>query len=181
MQYLRSAGMTESYLVVPAAGLDSSSVTSYWDGLKRADTLRFRFSDKDKPTAVWASAYSQSTPNFYFVVDVSTAVIVAEFALCNFVGKAAQVHFSMSPFQDSKLSTFLADEVTNMILHQWKDVENLEESYLDTLFGMTPVDNRVACLFIRKAGFKAIGTLVSGATYLGETTDALLTTKSRMI
>ena len=181
MEYLQNTGMAESYLVVPAAGLNSGSVTSYWDQLSKADTLKYRFSDKVEPTAGWASAYSQATPNFYFVVDVSTATIVAEFALCNFMGKAAQVHFSMSPFQDSKLSIFLAEEVTNMILNNWKDVENLEESYIDTLFGMTPVANRVACIFIRKAGFKAIGTLISGATYLGETTDALLTTKSRMI
>jgi len=181
LEFLHSSGIKDSYLVVPAAGLTSQAIYHYWCELFNADTLKYRWSDWDQPTPQQVTDYCQETPNVFFVVDAETGAIVAEFALCNFMGKAAQVHFSMRPNQGTKLSIFLADEVTNMILHQWKDITNLEESYLDTLFGITPVDNRVACIFIRKAGFKAIGTLVSGTNYLGSVTDALLTTKSRMI
>jgi len=181
LEFLHNTGIKESYLVVPCAGLSNAAVQTYWRKLQIANTLKYRWSDADKPTAVSVTEYCFNTPNIYFVVDVETGQLVAEFAMHNFTGKAAQVHFSMAPDQSTKLNIFLADEVSNMILNQWKDVENLEESYIDTLFGLTPVDNRAACIFIRKAGFKAIGTLISGATYLGETTDALLTTKSRLI
>lgn len=181
LDFLRDSGIKDSFLTVPAKGLPRRSILSYWNTLSNADTLKYRWSDTESPTARWATDYCLDTPHMYFVVDTGTGRIVAEFALCNFIGKAAQVHFSMDPLNEFKLSVFLADEVTNMILQQWKDVKNLEESFIDTLFGLTPVDNRVACIFIRKAGFKAVGTLASGATYLNDTVDALLTTKSRLI
>jgi len=176
---LREDGEDESFLIVPVNGLDRVLVELYWGMLKQFDTLKYRWSDMIDPTVEEVTDYCYNTSHCYHVIDLESQIVVADFTLGPFVGKAAQVHFSMNPMNPTPLSIWLASKVTDTILNQWKDVTNLEESFIDTMFGLTPVDNRVATVFIRKAGFKAIGTLISGANYLGETTDALLTMKSR--
>lgn len=177
---LRMLGVNDSYLVLPATGLSEEQLYEYWGALYKADTLKYRWSDMADPTPSEVVSIVQTTTHCYFLVDITTGFIVADFSLGPFTGKSAQIHFSMLPYQNTRLNIFLAEEVTNMVLHQWKDVMNLEESFVDSLFGLTPVNNRPACIFIRKAGFKPIGTLVSGARYLNEVTDGLLTTKTRI-
>jgi len=147
-----------------------------------ADTLKYRWSDMKDPTADQVISYCQErSQHKYAVMDVDAGTMKAEFSLGPYSGKAAQIHFSMHPTNETSLNHFLAETVTDSILYNWKDVVNLEESFLDTLFGVTPVPNRPACIFIRKAGFQAMGTILSGAKYLNETCDGLFTTKSRKV
>lgn len=173
-------GVPDAFIVMPVAGMTDDELYEYWGALYEADTLKYRFSDMDDPTPSEVVSAVQNTSHCYNVVDTATGMIVADFSLGPFTGKAAQVHFSMLPGQPTSRSLFLADEVTNMILYQWKEVLGLEDSFLNTLFGITPVDNRPACIFIRKVGFKPVGTLPSGTKYLNEVTDGLLTVKTRM-
>ena len=173
-------GVSESYLVVPASSLDRDVVQNYWVALEVADTLKYRWSDMTDPKADEVGALHYVTPSTYFILDVVTRLPVAEFALCNFTGKAAQIHFSMHPTNPTNLSLFLAEHTTNLILNRWTEVDNLEQSYLDTLFGVTPKSNRVACLFIRKVGFTPVGVLPSGTMFKGRVDDALLTIKERL-
>jgi len=173
-------GVSDSYLVVPSSSLEREQVQWYWNALAEADTLQYRWSDVVEPKADEVGALHYVTPNTYFVVDVATRLPIAEFALCNFTGKAAQVHFSMHPVNPTSVNLFLAEHTTNLILNNWTEVENLEKSYLDTLFGVTPKKNRVACLFIRKVGFTQLGVIPSGTMFKGEVDDALLTIKERL-
>lgn len=173
-------GVSDSYLVVPSSSLERDKVQWYWNALAEADTLQYRWSDVVEPKADEVGALHYVTPNTYFVVDVATRLPIAEFALCNFTGKAAQVHFSMHPVNPTSVNLFLAEHTTNLILNNWTEVENLEKSYLDTLFGVTPKKNRVACLFIRKVGFTPVGVLPSGTMFKGRVDDALLTIKERL-
>ena len=173
-------GVSDSYLVVPSSSLERDKVQWYWNALAEADTLQYRWSDVVEPKADEVGALHYVTPNTYFVVDVATRLPIAEFALCNFTGKAAQVHFSMHPVNPTSVNLFLAEHTTNLILNNWTEVENLEKSYLDTLFGVTPKKNRVACLFIRKVGFTQLGVIPSGTMFKGEVDDALLTIKERL-
>jgi len=177
---LRQLGISDAYLVVPTAALPAEVLEEYWGSLYQADTLKYRWSDMADPKPSKSVNHVTNTPHCYNVIDIDSGFLVADFSLGPFTGKAAQVHFSMRPGQPTALSLFLAEEVSNTILYQWKDVINLEDSFLDTIFGITPVDNRAACIFIRKAGFKPMGTLASGTKYLNEVTDGLLTQKTRI-
>lgn len=170
-------GITNSYVVVPCAGLPTESKEDYWSALDHADTLKYRWSDSPVDLR-WFDVPEQE--HMYFLVDTETLQIVAEFSLCNFTGKSAQIHFSMHPTNPSSLNIFLATTVTDSVLCHWKDVVDLEKTFLDSLFGLTPEKNRVACIFIKKAGFKAIGSLVSGTKYLNEVDNALLSVKVRV-
>jgi len=179
---LHKLGISDTYVVLPIEAITKEQLYQYWRALELADTIKYRWSDISSPTAKQVTEYCIANPTHkYIVVDVDTGTTKADFSLGPFTGKAAQVHFSMCPTNTTNLNIFLADEITNCILYQWKDVNDLEEVFLDTIFGLTPVSNRPACLFIRKAGFKAIGTLISGTKYLNEVDDALLTMKTRKV
>ena len=177
LESLYQLNVADSYVVVPSGILAPGAKRDYWAALHSADTLKYRWSDSD-PNTTWEAV--QETPNMYFLVDTETLQLVAEFTLCNFTGKSAQVHFSMHPQNSSDLNIFLATTVTDTILSQWKDVVTLEDTFLDSIFGLTPVQNRVACIFIKKAGFKEMGTLISGTKYLNEVDNALLSVKTRV-
>jgi len=167
------------YLIVPAIGLSNKAIKSFWEALERADTLKYRWSDTPGITSQEAFSLSIEQTHMYHVIDSATGAIVAEFALDTFTGKAAQVHFSMHPDNDSALNWYLFDAVSDQILYYWKALENLDQPYLDTVFGLTPVANRAACLFVLKSKFKKIGVLPRGSHYLGSIVDSLVTAKTR--
>lgn len=178
-------GLSDCYMAVPSSGLSDEALLQYWGELEAAGTLKFRWSNFKNPTAREILEYTkrpdiQRIYHSYNMVDVETGVIVADFALENFTGRAAQVHFSMRPGNDSRTSLLMADQVTDMLIETWPDMENTFDTYLDTLYGLTPVNNRVACIFVQKAGFRKMGILPRGSSYLGEICDTLITTKSRL-
>lgn len=170
-------GLVDSYLIINANGLSDEHILTYWKALALRDRLKYRFSDIPNCTAKQALGCSR-TENMYHVVDTDTGGIIADFALENFTGRAAQVHFSMHPDNDSKFSLWLADAVSNQILNEWRNHLDNSLPYLDCLFGNTPLPNRVACIFIMKVGFQKMGILPSGCSYLGDVVDSLITYKT---
>ncbi len=179
LQRLQALGMSDSYVVVPCAGLPLWQLHEYWKKLEAADTLKYRWSDQQPEDldCIQQAEYSKRTANQYAVYDVENSCLVGDFSLGPFTGKAAQVHFSCSPENSTELSLHLTDQITTMILQTWS--LKPAESYADALFGIMPLKNRAACLFIRKAGFQKLGVLKQGTHYLGQPTDALLTAKYR--
>ena len=173
MGFANDVGVRGTYLIVPAESLSYNRISKYFLDLADADTLKYRFSDQDKATSSWAANHHTTTAGCFFVVNQRRS-IVAEFQLSNFIGKAAQIDFCMHP---DKATDNMAELVTNAILKNWTIVENMYESYLETIYGLTPVDNRAACLFVLKAGFKKVGILPSGSSYLNSITDSLITIK----
>jgi hypothetical protein len=177
---LQSFQINDTMLIVPASAVPLAALSDYWMDLHEADLLKYRWSDMEDPKPIDIIDYTRTTPHMYNIVDTATGLVIADFSLGPFTGKAAQVHFSLHPASPPSFNVYLASVVSDKILYQWNDIHNLEESFVDTLFGITPVKNRVACIFIRKAGFKSMGILNSGAKYLNEVDNALLTTKSRL-
>lgn len=114
------------------------------------------------------------------VYDPERQALTAEFALCNFTGKAAQVHFSMHPDNKPQYSLHLARVVTDKILNEWSEQGDPDAPFLYSIFGLTPVTNRPACAFVRRVGFKKVGTLPMGQRINGnEFVDAMITIKGR--
>lgn len=175
------APTNKTYVVTLSRHVPYQTLMDYWSDMAAADTLKYRFSDIKNVTPHKVMDFVHDDSYMMFsVVDVNTQKIISEFAFENFTGKAAQVHFSMHPENDSRFSVQLATEVTDDVLNVWKTKENPDEPFLDTIYGLTPVDNRAASIFIRKAGFEKIGILPRGIKYMGEVTDALLTVKTRI-
>ena len=175
---MKDLNMQNCYMVVPRVGLCYETIEKYWSLLDQANTLKYRWADVEDVDTEWVMEYIKEMKGMYFILDCTSAFIVAEFTLDNFTGKAAQIHFSMNPNNDSKLNTFLADKVSDMVLTNWVDINNLETGYLDTLFGLTPMENRAACIFVLKAGFTRLGTLPSGSFYLGNIVDSMISIRT---
>lgn len=161
-------------VIVPANQCPEELVASYWQALVDADTFKYRFAANIDVTVADAIEM-RFDPKYLMFCVLEADKVVAEFALENFTGKAAQIHFSMHPDNPSLMNFRLAKSVTGDILNTWLRQDG--EPYLHTLYGLTPVDNTVACRFIQKVGFEKLAILPSGISYLGETTDALLTFK----
>ena len=179
LSQLLELGLTDCFMVIPTLGVPAEELYSYFSDLEKADTLKYRFSDTPGITTQEAYDHIITVGNTYGVLDTADGKLVAEFALDTFTGRAAQVHFSMHPGNDFAVNRYLFDAVSDQILMQWKVLGDLSIPYLDTLFGLTPVGNRVACIFVLKSKFEKIGILPHGTNYLGDTVDSLVTAKTR--
>lgn len=176
---IHTLGLTDCYMIVPAISVPGADLIEYWVALENADTLKYRWCDMKNPTAVEVTDRLVDLDHMYNVIDCTTLKVVADFALDTFTGKSAQVHFSIHPDVDGYVKRQMFDMVSDHILKYWKDIVNFKESYLDTLFGLTPVGNRVACVFVLRSSFNKLGILPSGTKYMGKTDDALVTYKTR--
>lgn len=169
--------------VLPLSAVDKQDLETYWNALENKDTLKYRWVDMFQPTAnsiiEWLLEYKPEDYFEYLVVDCDTGEIISEFALTDFKGKSAQVHFSMKPGLDTKIAIQLADQVTDCILHNWSSVKDMEEAFIETIYGVTPTENRVACIFVLKAGFKKLGILPFGLDYMDKVSDAMISYKTR--
>ena len=167
-----------TYGVFPVLDIPQQVVYTYWEALDAADLLRYRLCDLKNPTvADVETMVKQFGQSMYNVYDPAEERLVAEFALTNFTGKSAQVHFSMHPANKPQRSMQLAREVTDQILNQWSEQGNPDAPYLYSLYGLTPTCNRVACAFVQRVGFKKIGVLKGGQRFAGEIADAMITVK----
>lgn len=153
---------------VPLFDLDSAVVEEYWQALIAAGTLKYRFCNCENPD--WQTVLHTIVAcgnNMYCEVD-EDGKVVAEFLIEHFTGASAQIHFSMHPDLLTRYALTIAREASGQIMITRK---------LKSLFGLTPLPNRAACIFIQKVGFKKVGILPGGLTYLGTTVDALITVK----
>jgi len=128
------------------------------------DTLKYRLSNVQDPA--WDSVVKMITrmgPTMFMVKEDDR--IVAEFMLENITGHAAQIHFSMYSDNTTPYSYKVARAVT-------QEMSLLPA--LKTLFGLTPLKNRAACLFNLRIGFKKLGVLPKSVTYFGSVEDAML-------
>lgn len=174
--------MSHSFAIIPALEIPESIVVHYWQRLLDSDLLRLRLCDCEDPTPLTAlqMLYSTLGQTMFMVWDSGLKELRAEFALTNFTGKAAMVHFSMHPENKPQQSMHYARAVTDIILNEWGEKDDPSTPYLHSLYGLTPVTNRAACAFVRRVGFKKIGLLPGGQKVNGsEIVDALITIKER--
>ena len=161
--------------VLPLAKVPNDVIQEYWQSLYMEGWLDSRLCDVDNPT--WSDVVEMIVrmgSQMYCVMDSDK--MVAEFMLENFTGRAAQIHFSCSPRSTPQMNLYTAREASRIILEEWKGPDG---PYLDTLYGLTPVTNRVACIFTLKVGFKKIGILPNGMRDRGKIVNAMISTKVR--
>ena len=171
-----------TFTVIPALEIPDKLVVDYWQLLIDHDLIRYRLCDCVEPNiqTVMQMLYSTLGQTMFMVFDDSRSELRAEFALTNFTGKAAMVHFSMHPDNTPQQSLRYARVVTDQILNVWSERDDPDAPYLYSLYGLTPVTNRAACAFVKRVGFKQIGTLPKGQRQNGgEFVDAMITIKER--
>ena len=166
----------EVNFIAPALSLNRGYVDDYWLALEKADTLRFRLCDLTKPRYKDViNMYRNKHLQCFMVFNVKQQKVVAEFMLENFMCLTAQVHFSMHPDNDFKTNIHLASWATDQVLDLW--VRQSKKPFLDALYGLTPATNRVACIFVLKAGFKKIGYLHNAIKDRGKIVEAMIVEK----
>jgi len=170
----------ERYGIIPARAIPEKLIESYWGDLHLTGLLKYRWCDTD-PNCLNLHElrdYSVSNGQTYFVVDTKYKKIIGEFTLTSFTGAAAQVHVSTHPNNHPNVNRKLGKKITDEVLYTWKR-EMSEEPFLDTLYGLTPEPNRAARIYLLRAGFKNMGTLISGTKYEGIVCDAIMSMKTR--
>jgi len=164
--------------IVPLLAMPSDEVQFYFQTLAMHGLLKYRLSDYDDPQWEDVKDVIRRMGNHMYVLTTDKRIL-AEFTLENFTGRAAQIHFSMHPgntaFQNLKLCRY----GLKTILSTWRQEDDELEPYLDSLYGLTPIHNRVACLFVLRAGFKKLGTLKSACQYCGHICDGMITSFTR--
>jgi len=157
-------------LILKAGSYPGEAEKDYWTKLYIADTLKYRFSDMPSPTVSQILPILDTT---YYVWSMESKSIVGEFTLYNFSGSICQIHFSMAPDCNARLSMELGKAVADVILTEWKIVDDVP--YVTALVGVTPMPNRPARLFISRAGYRKLAIIPNGTKYLNKVCDALLT------
>lgn len=167
----------ERCFIAPAFGFDKGLVDDYWLALEEAGTLQFRLCDINKPHySDVINMFQNKYLQHYNVYDTIKQQLVGEFMLENFMGRAAQIHFSMHPDNRFTDSINLAIWVGDQILNKWTNTET-KKPFLDSIYGLTPATNRVACIFVLKAGFKKIGYLYNSIKDRGKIVEAMIVEK----
>ena len=172
----------DKYVVMPAAKLPTNKLVRYWDVLLECDLIGDRFPDVDKCSKqVWREYWhiiTQLTQEMHYVVDTESLDIVAEFTISEIFGKAGLIHFSCSPLITPQSALHICRTTTDQILKDWRDSKYIEEPFIQSIVGLTPVVNERACKFIQRVGFKQQVVVPFGAIYNNEICDALLTVKT---
>lgn len=154
-------------------------ILNYFEKLEEANLLEDRLSEHKNPTVQsFVDLLQREGNKFYFVIDRVRREIVGEFNISDTLSEVGLVHFSMSPVVKANEVFHIIRNITNDILLKWKKRDS-DEPYLQALVGMTPVENKRACLVIQRCGFKKIATVPFAGRYKNECCDGLFTIKRR--
>lgn len=159
-----------NWFVVPLLQCPKDDVQLYWQTLYMDGGLDYRLYDMEDPTWSDVEDMIRRTGQYMFHVwDADRQMIMGEFSLVNFTGRAAQIHISSHPDNTFRQAVDEGRLSSDFLLNKARIV--------DSLFGLTPVPHRRAVIFAYKAGFKKVGILPRGAKYFGEYVDAVITLK----
>ena len=172
-------GLKDTYAVIPSRGIEIPIAYEYWSALFKHGLLKDRLSDLDDPDISEAMDFWVNSDNLYGVIHCESGDMVADFAIGHITGKAGQLHFGFFPKGLSrKVKLELAQLVHGLILNTWRDPSDAEKSYLDTIYGLTPLQNKLACAFVLKAGMRKVAVVPHACTHLNAIDDAMLTIKT---
>jgi len=166
-----------SYSIVPLLHVDKHAVQTYFQQMAVHDTLKYRFSDIDEPQWEDVIGVIQRMGRGMYLVQDSDSNIVAEFTLENFTGQSAQSHFSTHPEIKTQERLAIGRYCVNYILNEWVNPAT-KRPFLRSLYGLTPLPNRAGCIFALKIGYRKLGVLPGGCTYMGKTEDAMISVAS---
>ena len=175
-----SSAPPPAWYVAPVLHIPNAVLQTYWQTLYMHDTLKYRLCEVEDPT--WSDVkemIQQTGPHFQMCALVSQeGEVQAEFALDNFTGQSARIHFSMHPKLTFKEKLLVGQTTLQYLFHELRH-PNTKDPFLRSVYGLTPMSNRVACIFALKAGFKKTGVLPGGIKYLGKTDDAMISVATR--
>jgi len=158
----------DKILIIPHIQAESIKVYNYWQTLIDSDRLKYRLCDTVLPdiSDVY-DIFNNPLNQVYYIYDIDSNKYIAEYMLNNFQAKTCQIHFSFLPIHPLR-SIRIGKNVTDFLL---------ELGIIDSLFGVTPVSNKLACRFIERVGFEHQFVLRSGCKYFGSIDDALISVK----
>ena len=150
----------------------------YFRDLRKAGTLKYRFSDVEHPGLdTVREVISRMHQHMYLVMSRITNKPLGEFTLEGFTGRSAQAHFSTHPDADTNTRIDIGRYALSHTLTRRN--KETKEFYLDSLYGLTPLKNRAACIYALKIGYKKQGILPSGMMYEGKPEDCQISVASR--
>lgn len=164
------------FFTLPLYSLPPDQVRDYWKDLYDSGYLKPRLCDVPNPSLSNAVHLMNTHGDGMYFVAVE-GKLVGEFTLDNFTGKAAQIHFSTHPDLRFKDAVPLVRDVVRSIFN-WT-VQGKEETYLDSLYGITPITNRAACIFVLRVGFEKQFILPSGMRDGDDVVDGMVSTYTR--
>ncbi len=170
--------MAAEFMIAPLTRVSKDKVQEYFQLQSMYDTLKYRFSDvKDPQWLDVVEVIQRMGSSMYAIMRAHTGQLVGEFTLENPTGKSKQIHFSSNPEIDSGERLRAGKFATQTTL----SLKNLEtgEYFLDSLYGLTPLQNRAACLYVLRVGYKKQGVLPSGMFYLGQCVDCMISVATR--
>ena len=100
------------------------------------------------------------------VIDVAGMAWVSDVTNCGEILTRAVGSFV---FFHEYQKPFYTDRFARILLEYWFDTLSI-----DTIIGVTPEDNRAACLFIKRAGFKQVGFVPCFTTLKGKINAAII-------
>lgn len=159
-------------LIKPILMEDPDRVQEYWQTLYVHDTLKYRLCDIEKPA--WMDVVDMIRRvgrQMYFVLE--DYKILGEFMLENQTGGAFQIHFSTHPEISFQKRLQIGKFCVTYLLRDFINPEN-NEPFVKALYGLTPIDNRAACVYVLKVGFKKLGILPYGMKSRGKIVDAMV-------
>jgi len=149
----------------------------YWRALNDDNLINSLFYDAKIRTFKDFRDFCLDRNKHFFVVFSNDEVLpVGHFHLTNFAGLTAYVHFSILRRGHGHVSSV---EIAKATLTEFFKMRryNSPLPLVQTLIGVTPTRNKLACRFIKQVGFKPV-TTIPGACYmhdLDEYTPGLVT------
>lgn len=134
-----------------------------------------RFSEDDPMTEEEILDYFLSEdcdPDKYVGIHLETGDIVCEVTVNNYLHNSGRLHFSILSELSRKEKLMLGVIVPEAAVKYIQLGRPLE-----SLVGLTPVLNQLACKFVLKTGFEKLGIIKGAAKYQNQICDAMLTTK----
>ena len=159
----------KQYGIFPTQSVPQHYLIDYWTKMYESGRLRYRLCDIRDPTLKDVHDMLANPQMLTFnVYEPERDELTGEIMLCNFTGKAAQLHYSTHPDNTPQHNQYLCRSVTDDILDRWTEAKGSDIPFLYSLYGLVPVTNRVACAYGHRMGFKKMGVLPFGQRMNGD-------------
>ncbi len=155
-------------------------IQTYWQTLAMHDTLKYRINDIANP--LWDDVQKILSNESYihtYVKDMNedNPRIVGECMLEGFKGSSAKLHFSLLPGTTPEEKKEITHRTLDLLLQCFDGTEG--GPTVTTLYGVTPLLNRVACIYVLRSRFTKLAVLPDAEIHNGKVCDAMLTVLTR--
>ena len=137
---------------------------NYWIKLSEQGLAELSFSSGDVTNdEQFVALFSDPMVLAFLIMDNETGDDIGHLHLTDFEGLSAYAHFGgLRQWHGSKTSVTAARTVLSQLFRLYRSDGN---PYVDCLLGLPPVENRFACKFVERVGFKPI-SIIPSACYI---------------